>query len=33
MEIFLMKKLDGKNYMNNQPGYILVLHTKIQIGY
>jgi hypothetical protein len=30
---FLMKKLDEKSCMNNQPGYILVLHTKIQVGY
>lgn len=27
------KKIDEKSCMNNQLGYILVLHTKIQVGY
>jgi hypothetical protein len=33
METFLMKTLDERSWMNNQPEYILVLHTKIQVGY
>jgi hypothetical protein len=29
----IMKKLDEKSWMNNWPGYILVLYTIIQVGY
>jgi hypothetical protein len=33
MEKNLMKNLDEKSCMNNQPRYILVLYTNIQVGY